>query len=110
MIRCDADFFYQIRGEYEETTYDKIRTQFIHEYDPLFIRHMTRLATDSAHSDFADYFLYLGYQPGLFDEKEATMNPTEMKRFSESFLDALYKMKNRYAVHLHDFMENMKDS
>ncbi len=109
-VRCDADFFYQIRGEYEDTTYDKMRMQFIREYDSLFIRHMIRLATDREHSDFAYYFLYLRYQLGLLDEKENRMDLTEMKRFSESFLDALYKMKNKYAIHLHDFMESMKDS
>ncbi len=107
-VGCDIDLFSQIQDEMKGSSYELIRRQFIQEYDSLFTRHMRRLALDKENSDFAYYFLFIRYELGLFDEKDIQMNNEEMKIFSASFFDSLYKMENKYALLLHDYLESLK--
>ncbi len=108
-IRCDAEFFSPIRDMVNDSPYEQKRKEFIKEYDSLLERHMRRLAADKEYSDYAYYFLYIRYELGLFDEKTIRIDISQMKRFSEAFFDSLWKIGNRYAVILHDYLEEQKN-
>ena len=67
---------------------------------------MRKLVASTENSDYAYYFLCLRYWLGIMDEEITLIDENQMRVFGESMFDSLWKMGNKYAKTLHDYLED----
>lgn len=91
-----------------QSSIDKNKTlmkkkRFIENYNGLLTKYMRKLVESGKNSDFAYYYLYIRYSLGMMDETITLIDENQMKIFSETLFDSMWKMGNKYAKALHEY-------
>lgn len=84
----------------------KNKKDYLKNYNVFLTTYMRKLATSDENSDYAYYFLCLRYWLGIMDEAITLIDENQMRVFGESMFDSLWKMGNKYAKALHDYMND----
>lgn len=84
-----------------------MKKSYLAKYNGFLTKYMRKLVESKEHSDYAYYFLCLRYWLGIMDERITMLDDNQMKVFGESMFDSLWKMGNKYAKALHDYLESL---
>lgn len=96
----NAAFQYQNQG-----LMMKRKKKFMEKYKPILTKLMRDVANSKEYYDYAYYYLWIRYSIGMLDEDEIKLDEDQMKIYSESLFECLWKMGNKYAVDLHNYIE-----
>lgn len=103
-----SDYFREVNAVVKNSTnQDKIRKakkDYLSKYNGLLTKYMRKLVESKENADYAYYFLCLRYSIGLMDEEITLLDEHQMRIFGESMFDSLWKMGNKYAVALNDYL------
>ena len=83
-----------------------IKRDYLEKYNGCLTTYMQKLVKSKQNSDYAYYFLCLRYLLGIMDEEITMLDENQMKIFGESMFDSLWKMGNKYAKTLHDYLND----
>ena len=84
----------------------KNKKDYLKNYNGFLTTYMRKLAASTENSDYAYYFLCLRYLSGIMDEDITLIDANQMRVFGESMFDSLWKMGNKYAKALHEYLDN----
>lgn len=104
-ISSFADFTNGIFSSQNQGLMMKRKKEFMEKYKPILTKLMRDVANSKEYYDYAYYYLWIRYSIGMLDEDEIKLDEDQMKIYSESLFDCLWKMGNKYAVDLHNYIE-----
>ena len=99
-----ADYTNAIFKSQNQRSVAKRKKEFMEKYKPILTKLMRDVADSKEYYDYAYYYLWIRYSIGMLDEDEIKLDEDQMKIYSESLFDCLWKMGNKYAVDLHNIM------
>lgn len=99
-----SDYFGAVRNHLNQNRIKNAKREYLKKYNGLLTKYMHALVQSKENSDYAYYFLCLRYMLGLMDEDITKLDEYQMKMFGESMFDSLWKMGNKYAVALNDYL------
>ena len=101
-----SDYFGSLRTSKIQSKVQKNRKIYLRKYNGFLTTYMRKLVESTENSDYAYYFLCLRYLLGIMDEEITLIEEDQMKVFGESMFDSLWKMGNKYAKALHDYLND----
>ncbi len=103
-MKSMTDFYYSVNNNINEALKNKNKQIFLEHYNSILTNQMNAVTKNSKYSDFSYYYLWLRYSLGMLDDEIVRLNENQMKVFSESMFDCLWKMGNKYALAFHDYI------
>lgn len=104
-ISSFADFTNGIFSSQNQGLMMKRKKEFLERYNSILTKLIRDVANSKKYYDYAYYYLWVRYSIGMLDEDEIKLDEDQMKIYSESLFDCLWKMGNKYAVELHNIIE-----
>lgn len=104
-ISSFADFINGIFSSQNQGLMMKRKKEFLESYNSILTKLMSSVANSKEYDDYAYYYLWVRYSIGMLDEDEIKLDEDQMKIYSESLFECLWKMGNKYAVDLHNYIE-----
>ena len=99
----------QIKEKMPTDKIEQRKNAFLDKYNDIINKYLNTLNKSGTYKDYVYYFLAIRYQIAMLRNSIANMSDLEMTNFSESLLDSLYSVGNKYAVNLHNFVEKNKE-
>lgn len=99
------DFFSTIQNEINPNEILKRKRLYLEKYNKFLTEYMRKLVESEKNADFAYFYLCIRYWLGIMDDGITLIDENQTKVFGESMFDSLWKMGNKYATSLHDYME-----
>ena len=84
------------------------KKEFFSKYNNLINECIDVLNKYDEYKDYLIFYTSTRYQLGMFDISEVKMNEDEMHRFGESLFNNLFNLGNKYAVRLHNYLEEIE--
>jgi len=105
-ITSFSDYFGAINASIDQSKMQNRKMGYLEKYNSYLTTYMRKLVESKENSDYAYYFLCLRYWLGIMDEQITLLDEHQMNLFGESMFDSLWKMGNKYATALHDYLNN----
>lgn len=86
----------------------KRKKEFLERYNSILAKLMRKVAKSKEYYDYAYYYLWVRYSTGMLDEDKIKLDEDQMKIYSQSLFDCLWKMGNKYAVDLYNCIKANK--
>lgn len=99
-----TDYWCAIRSSLSTKNIKNAKKDYLNKYNGYLTTYMRKLVESQEHADYAYYFLCVRYMIGLMDEDIIMLDENQMKIFGESLFDCLWKMGNKYAVALNNYI------
>lgn len=106
-IASMSDYLGAVKNSLNQNNIRNAKKEYLKKYNGLLTKYMRKLVESKENSDYAYYFLCLRYIIGLMDEDITMLDEHQMKIFGESMFDSLWKMGNKYATALNDYLNNL---
>ena len=101
-----SDFLGGIQTSIIQSKMQNSKRAYLEKYNSYLTTYMRKLVETKDNSDYAYYFLCTRYWLGIMDEEITLINENQMGVFGESMLDSLWKMGNKYATALHEYINS----
>lgn len=101
-----SDYFESVQTSINPSKMLDNKRIYLEKYNGYLTTYMRKLVESKENSDYAYYFLCLRYWLGIMDKKITLIDDDQMKVFGESMFDSLWKMGNKYAKALHDYLND----
>lgn len=101
-----SDYFGAVITSRNQTKILNRKRDYLEKYNGYLTTYMRKLVESTENSDYAYYFLCLRYWLGIMDERITLLDEHQMNVFGESMFDSLWKMGNKYAKALHEYLGN----
>lgn len=105
-ISSFSDYFGAVKTSINQSKILNRKGGYLEKYNGYLTTYMRKLVESTENSDYAYYFLCLRYWLGIMDEGITLIDENQMKVFGESMFDSLWKMGNKYAKALHDYLND----
>ena len=101
-----SDYLVVVNNSIDQRKMLNRKRKFLEKYNGCLTTYMRKLVESQENSDYAYYYLCLRYWFGNMDEEITLIDENQMKVFAESMFDSLWKMGNKYAKALHDYLND----
>ena len=100
------DYLNIVNATVDQSKIQRSKSDYLEKYNGYLTTYMRKLVKSKENSDYAYYFLCLRYWLGIMDERITMIDENQMRVFGESMFDSLWKMGNKYAKTLHDYLDD----
>ncbi len=108
MVTSSFLFQYSLAKCIDDAARKNNRQVFLNNYNGIVTKHMHDLAISKEYYDYSYFYLFLRYDLGMLEEEIVKLTEEQMRLFSASMFDCLWKMGNKYAIALHDYIVELE--